>query len=238
MRIFTKEHKKKISKSLKGKKKSAETRLKISESKTGKKRKPFSEETKLKMSNSKQNLSEETKKKLSEAHKGKHLSEETKLKMSKAKKGKVLSEEHKRNISEAHKGKHPSEETKRKLSEAKKGKQFSEETKKKLRLSAIKRIEKNKLNGNQLVPGYNPNSIPIIEEYGKINGYNFQHAENGGEYYIKDLGYWVDGYDKDRNTVIEYYESAHRRCIEKDKIRKQEITNFLSCKFIELKEWV
>src|SRR3990167_2497326 len=70
MRIFTKEHKKKISKSLKGKKKSAETRLKISESKTGKKRKPFSEETKLKMSNSKQNLSEETKKKLSEAHKG------------------------------------------------------------------------------------------------------------------------------------------------------------------------
>src|SRR3972149_3864410 len=105
MRIFTKEHKKKISKSLKGKKKSAETRLKISESKTGKKRKPF-----------------------------------------------------------------------------------SEETKKKLRLSAIKRIEKNKLNGNQLVPGYNPNSIPIIEEYGKINGYNFQHAENGGEYYSKDLG--------------------------------------------------
>src|SRR3972149_2836714 len=137
MRIFTKEHKKKISKLLKGKKKSAETRLKISESKTGKKRKPFSEETKLKMSNSKQNLSEETKKKLSEAHKGK---------------------------------------------------QFSEETKKKLRLSAIKRIEKNKLNGNQLVPGYNPNSIPIIEEYGKINGYNFQHAENGGEYYSKDLG--------------------------------------------------
>ena len=137
MRIFTKEHKKKISKSLKGKKKSAETRLKISESKTGKKRKPF-----------------------------------------------------------------------------------SEETKRKIRLSAIKRIEKNRLNGNQLCPSHNPKSIPIIEEFGKANGYNFQHAENGGEFYIKTLGYWVDGYDKTQNVVIEYYEKAHRNSVDRDERRK------------------
>ena len=40
-----------------------------------------------------------------------------------------------------------------------------------------------------MVPSYNPKSIPIIEEFGKANGYNFQHAENGGEFYIKTLGY-------------------------------------------------
>jgi len=74
------------------------------------------------------------------------------------------------------------------LSHTKK-KPFSEETKQKIRLSAIKRIEKCKFNGTRMVPSYNPKSIPIIEEFGKANGYNFQHAENGGEFYIKTLGY-------------------------------------------------
>jgi len=41
----------------------------------------------------------------------------------------------------------------------------------------------------KLFPNYNIKSIPIIEQYGKENGYNFQHAENGGEYYVEGLGY-------------------------------------------------
>src|SRR3990167_10464722 len=114
------------------------------------------------------------------------------------------------------------------------GKHHSEEARIKMRLSAIKRIEQNNLDGNQLCPAYNPKSIPIIEEYGKINGYNFQHAENGGEYNIKKLGYWVDGYDKTRNTIIEIYEKFHKRCAERDGKRKQEIINFLKCKFVEI----
>ena|SRR3972149_7279274 len=104
----------------------------------------------------------------------------------------IRTEEIKRKISESQTGKILSEETKRKISEAIKGKKkkpFSEETKQKIRLSAIKRIEKCKFNGTRMVPSYNPKSIPIIEEFGKANGYNFQHAENGGEFYIKTLGY-------------------------------------------------
>lgn len=54
-----------------------------------------------------------------------------------------------------------------------------------------------------IVPNYNINVIPIIEEYGKKYGYNFQHAENGGEYYVDGLGYYLDGYDKENNVVIE-----------------------------------
>src|SRR3990167_7355636 len=73
-----------------------------------------------------------------------------------------LSEETKRNISKSLKGKKKSAETrlkisraKQKLSEAHKDKHHSEETKRKMRLAAIKRIEENKLNGNQLCPAYN-----------------------------------------------------------------------------------
>ena len=57
-------------------------------------------------------------------------------------------------------------------------------------------------------PMYNVKSISIIERYGKENSYNFQHAENGGE--VQVIGYFVDGYDKERNVVIEYYEKHHK----------------------------
>ena len=82
---------------------------------------------------------------------------------------------------------------------------------------------------------YNSDACKIIDEYGKKNGYNFQHAENGGE--IEVCGYWVDGYDKEKNVVIEYYEKKHLKQKEYDKIRKQKIINHLGCTFIELKEW-
>ena len=72
----------------KGKKRSDETKKKISEAQKGKKR---SDETRRKMKGNKNALgckrSEETRRKISEAKKGKHLSEETRKKMGEAKKG-------------------------------------------------------------------------------------------------------------------------------------------------------
>lgn len=114
------------------------------------------------------------------------------------------------------------------------GKHHSEETKRKKRLKMIE-YYKTKKNGMQ--PNYNKNSIKIIEQYGKEHGYNFQHAENGGEFYIKELGYWVDGYDKDKNVVIEYYETHHKSKTDKDENRINEIKKFLNCQVIILKEW-
>jgi hypothetical protein len=81
-------------------------------------------------------------------------------------------------------------------------------------------------------PRFNPNACKIIEQYGLENGYNFQHALNGGEFYIKDLGYFVDGYDKEKNVVIEYYEKHHNNQIEKDMYRIQQIKQKLNCKII------
>lgn len=118
------------------------------------------------------------------------------------------------------------------------GKTHSAKTKRILRLKFHERMQA-KYGKDGACPMYNPDACLIIEQYAKQNGYTFQHALNGGEFYIKELGYWVDGYDKDKNVVIEYYETHHRKNaeIKKDKRRIKEIKRVLNCKIIILKEW-
>ncbi len=117
-------------------------------------------------------------------------------------------------------------------------KTHSIKSKKQMRLSTIKWIEKNKNNGNQIFPRYNRNSISILEQKAKELGItDLQHAENGGEFYIKELGYWADGYSKSKNIWIEIDEKRHQRLKQKEKdiMRQQEIEQFLKCKFIRIK---
>ncbi|MBC8427941.1 MAG: hypothetical protein H8D94_00560 [Candidatus Pelagibacter sp.] len=152
---------------------------------------------------------------------------------SEAQLGSKLSEETKDKIRQKAIGRKPSDETRMKMRISHWGKKHTAESIKKNRLSNIKTWSKK----FKVQPNYNPEACKIIDNYGKENGYNFQHAENGGEHHIKELGYWVDGYDKDKNVVVEYYENYHTKQTDKDKRRKQEIINLLGCKFIELKEW-
>jgi len=115
------------------------------------------------------------------------------------------------------------------------GRHHTEETKRKKRLIAIENI--NKRSGHPR-PNYNPKSISILEEKAKELGItDLQHAENGGEFYIKDLGYWVDGYSKEKNIVIEYYEKRHKTRKDRDERRRLEITEKLKCNFIEIREY-
>jgi len=119
---------------------------------------------------------------------------------------------------------------------------LTKEHKRKLRLSHIKRIEKIRFGGYQLTPNFNMAACKIIDEYGEQHGYNFQHAMNGGEYHIKNLGYWIDGYDKTKNVAIDYYENNHHHynkdgsMKKKDLIRIDEIKQYLNCDFIILEE--
>ena len=190
--------------------------------------------------------SEEAKRKISKINKGKVLSEEHKQKISETTKGKKLSKKHRWKISESLKGKKHSEERKRKNSEARKGrnnpnygkvgvdnpfygKTHSKKTKRNMRLSAIARIARDH---GQVFPAYNPEACKLIEEYGREHGYTFQHAENGGEFHIKELGFWVDGYDTKKNVVIEIDESHHfisGKLKQKDIQRQQEIQEHLGC---------
>ena len=108
----------------------------------------------------------------------------------------------------------------------------------KIRLMRITQIEKDKFNGNQIIPSYNSIGCEIFDKISEEKNIHIQHAQNGGEYYIKELGYWVDGYDSINNTVYEYDEKYHERKKQKEKdlIRELEIIKLLKCKFIRIKE--
>jgi len=208
-------------------------------------------QTKLKISNTSRGriVTEETKQKISTTLNGRIVTKETRQKMSISAKNKPpISDETRQKNSKSNKkyyethkhhqtGKPRTPVTKQKISTTQTGRVHSIETKRKIRISSISYIEKCKLNGGQLSPSYNSSSIPILEQKAKeLNIVDLQHAENGGEYFINELGYWVDGYSKDKNIVIEYYEKFHNKKIKRDLRRQKEIIKFLNCEFIIIKE--
>lgn len=115
-----------------------------------------------------------------------------------------------------------------------KNRKWDDSTKEKQRMSAIRRIERT--TGKRLKPSYSIEACKIIEQYGKEHGYNFQHAKNRGE--VQILGYFVDGYDKEKNVVIEIDEKHHFKAgklRKRDIVRQREIENYLECDFIRIK---
>lgn len=121
------------------------------------------------------------------------------------------------------------------IRKGKPGKPLSESAKQKLRLYRANWV--NEFAGG---PQYNPTACKYFDELNKQNGWNLQHAENGGEYYVKELGYFLDAYDKQRNIVIEYDEPKHftieGNLKEKDIKRQEQITSLLKCKFLRYNE--
>lgn len=117
------------------------------------------------------------------------------------------------------------------------GRKHTKETREKISLQHRRNRAKWVKNWIQF-PNFNSKGCNKILEYGTKEGYKFQTAVNGGEFYIKGLGYWVDGYDKEKNVVIEYMEPFHKtpKHRKKDIKRKQRIIEHLNCKFIELWE--
>jgi hypothetical protein len=96
-------------------------------------------------------------------------------------------------------------------------------------------------NYGEFSPNYNLLACQYFHFLNYDFGWNVIHAENGGEYFISELGYWVDYYLKNMNLIIEYDEPKHYdrddNLKEKDIKRQQEIEDFLSpIQFIRLKE--
>jgi hypothetical protein len=89
-------------------------------------------------------------------------------------------------------------------------------------------------------PFFNINACKFMDEWGSKNGYNFEHAMNGKELSVG--GYWVDGYDREKNVVFEYDEPHHylkkadMTLKHKDVQRMNEIQNILKCDFIRYNE--
>jgi len=123
-----------------------------------------------------------------------------------------------------------------KISEAKKGKRFTIQHKIALRKAKLE------FNNLYLVhgPSFNPNACKYFDELNKQKGWNLQHALNGGEYSIKNLGYWADAYDKEKNIIVEYDELHHYdksgNLKLKDVDRMKKIIYTLNCKFLRYNE--
>jgi hypothetical protein len=75
-------------------------------------------------------------------------------------------------------------------------------------LRRIAEISEDKFDGNQVFPSYNKKACEIFDEISKKENIHIQHAMNGGEYYIKELGFWLDGYDSINNVAYEYDEKT------------------------------
>lgn len=201
----------------------------------------------------------EIKEKISQTNIGKKLTDEQKTKISEKLKGKnhplygkKHSEETKNKIKTSHLGKrglsgksHPMYgkkhliESRCKISKALKGKFVGdknpakrEDVRNKLR---SKRIEDLNSKYGKVCPNYNKVACEYFTELNEEFGWNLQHALNGGEFFIKELGYWVDAYDKNKNIVVEYDEARHYNIDgtlkEKDINRMINIINFLKCEF-------
>lgn len=139
-------------------------------------------------------------------------------------------------------------EHRRKLSIALKGRpigkryEVTPEVKKKMRMSAIKRLQKT-FGKNVFLPNVNKKETEYFSSLEKSHGWDgIYYGKNGesGQFYIKNLGYWVDFYDPTRNIIVEYDETHHYNgdwtLIEKDVIRQEEIVKELNCEFYRYNE--
>ena len=159
-------------------------------------------------------------------------------KISNSMRGKKLSAEHKASLCANHVGtlgKKWTDATITKMRECKLGSRNplygthqSDETKCKMRLSAI---QYNKTHYSHLWTKIGKNETPLLDAQ--------QIKDNcviDRQHLIPELGYVVDGYCKNTNTVYEVYERFHNRQKERDIIRQREIENHLGCKFIIIED--
>lgn len=142
------------------------------------------------------------------------VSEETKTKLRASRIQMPLSEIHKNNIRKGLKGKTHSSETKRKM-----------------RIAHLKHLEKNGFQG----PRYNQTACDFFEKLEKSFIWNGIFARKNKEFFIGELGYFVDYYEPNFNIVIEFDEPKHYtidNCLKnKDTERMTEIIKVLNCYF-------
>jgi hypothetical protein len=99
----------------------------------------------------------------------------------------------------------------------------------------IRHIQYRKTHGRVIVPCFNHNACLYFGELNIQNNWKLIHAKNGGEFHIKELGFYIDAYDKEKNIVVEYDEPHHYdrygNLRKKDVDRMNEIQHHLQCEF-------
>lgn len=106
------------------------------------------------------------------------------------------------------------------------------ESRKVARETIIKRLETQKLNGEQLCPRVGTIERECLNELQKLIPYQIIRQQ-------PITGYYPDGYIKELNLIIEFDEPIHyvnNMLTERDQSRQQELINHLNCKFFRIKE--
>lgn len=119
-----------------------------------------------------------------------------------------------------------------------KGTQHTEEAKELMRKKAISYIKKTH-NGN-FKQRFSIKACEYINSLNEEKQWNLQHAMNGGE--VEICGYFLDGYDKEKNIAFEYDEPRHYENVyenilkERDVKRQNYIIEKTGCDFYRYNE--
>lgn len=114
-----------------------------------------------------------------------------------------------------------------------------------IRLAILRRIQEQLSEGGQLVPSYNSQACRYFETINKWaveRGYPpGQHATNGGEFYVKELGYFLDYFNPGLKLIMEWDEPSHYdksgNLRVKDIQRQREIQGlYLDFRFVRIKQ--
>ena len=158
--------------------------------------------------------------------------------------GKHLSDSHKQNISISNSGKKRSPQHidyMRHIARGnshRRGIPHDAESKRKMRIARALYAMRNA--GTKICPAFNETACEYFDWLNKWNGWSGRYATNGGEHFLKDLGYWVDYYEPKENVVIEWDEYKHHykdeKLRDKDVIRMKQIKEALKCRFYRVNE--
>ncbi len=121
------------------------------------------------------------------------------------------------------------------------GKQHSEESKRKMRIAACKKILRLQRSKNGRFANSNPKEHEFFNKLEKDNGWDGIYCNKHSiQYFLENLGYFVDYYEPHLNIVVEYDEPRHYvygNLKEKDIKRMSEIKSHLKCKFLRYNEY-
>ena len=149
-------------------------------------------------------------------------------------KGIKLTEEHKKKIGTTLKGRIPWNKNKhltynhiQKIIKSNTGQKRSVISKEHMRIGAIKKIERQFLNGQPLTPSIGLLEKPILDNLEKCFNYTILRQH-------KVAGYFIDGFCPALNLAIEIDEKHHNKQKEKDLYRQNIIENRLQCRFLRI----
>ena len=111
----------------------------------------------------------------------------------------------------------------------------------KIRLKAIKRVSEASFEGRQICPACSPRACEFFERFDKDFNTQGRYGTNGGEYFIKELGYWPDYINFNLKLIMEWDEEDHYNgsgVLKKKDVRRQEEIQkyFPDFRFVRIRE--